>query len=132
MNTYQSLTTTLQHPSPVFSVTLVADDFLIKYKDHKSATHLLSALEQRYPLKFDWSPTQYLGIDITFNKRRRTVSLSIPAGYKPKMLRRFDPDGTGLATTSCIYTPPIKGIRNPQMVKETTSPPLDQKEKTLF
>ena len=46
------------------------------------------------------------------------------------MLRRFDPDGTGLATTPCMYTPPIKGVRTLQMIEEITSPPLDQKGKT--
>ena len=91
--------------------------------------HLLTALRERYLLKFDWSPCQYLGIDIAFDKRKRTVKLSIP-GYIPKMLRRFDPDGVGLATTPCIYIPPIKGIKAPQMVEELTSPPLDEKGKT--
>ena len=64
--------------------------------------HLLTYLYARYPLKFDWSPCQYIGFDIAFDKCKRTVKLSIP-GYIPKMLRRFDPDGVGLATTPCIY-----------------------------
>ena len=56
------------HKTNVVAFTLVVDDFLVKYKDRTAATHLFSALQQRYPLKFDWSPTQYLGIDISFDK----------------------------------------------------------------
>ena len=95
--------------------TLVVDDFLIKNKDRASAIHLLTALQKRYPLKSDWSPWQYLGIDIAFDKRKRTVRLSIP-GYIPKMLRRFDPGGVG--------------ILSPQVVEESTLSPLDVKGKT--
>ena len=118
-----------RHTSNGFAFTLVVDDFLIKYKDRASAMHLFTALQERYPLKFDWSTCQYLGIDIAFEKRKRTVKLSIP-GHIPKMLRPFDPDGVGLATTPCIYVPPIKGIKAFQMVKESTSPALDEKGKT--
>ena len=57
----------LRHKTNGVAFTLVVDDFLVKYKDRKAATHLLSALQERYPLKFDWSPTQYLGIDISFS-----------------------------------------------------------------
>ena len=91
--------------------------------------HLLSSLQERYPVKFDWSRCQYLGINIAFDKRKRTVKFSI-TGYIPKMFRRFDPGGVGLTTTPCIYAPPIKGIRSPQMVEERISPPLDDKRKT--
>ena len=88
--------------------------------------HLLTSLQERHPLKFDWSPCQYLGIDIAFDKRQRTVKLSVPS-YIPKMLRRFDPDGVGSTTTPCVYVPPIKGKRAPQMVEEIISPPLNEK-----
>ena len=46
------------------------------------------------------------------------------------MFHRFDFDGVGLATTPCIYVPPIKSIKAPQMVEESTSPPVDEKCKT--
>ena len=105
-----------RHKTNGVAFTLVVDDFLIKYKERDAAMHLLTYLQARYPLKFDWSPSQYFGIDIAFDKLRRTVKLSIP-GYIPKMLRRLDPDGVDLSTTPCIYVPPIKGIRTPQMVE---------------
>ena len=87
--------------------TLVADDNLIKYEDRASIMHLLTSLQERYPLKFDWSPCQYLGIDIAFDKRKRAVKLSIP-GYITKMPHRFDPDGLGLAASPCINVSPSK------------------------
>ena len=87
--------------------------------------HLLTSLQERYPLKFDWSPCQFLGIDIAFDKRKRTVKLSIfPRCYVALILK------VGLATTPCIYVPPIKGIKAPQMVQEPLSPLLDDKGKT--
>ena len=81
-----------RHKTKGVAFTLVVDDFLIKYKEHVSAMHLLTALQERYPLMFDWSPCQYLVIDTAFDKSKRTVKLSIP-GYIPKMLRQFDPNG---------------------------------------
>ena len=102
-----------RHKTNKVAFAFVVDDCLVKYKDCAPAMQLLSALQERYPLKYDWSPSQYLGIDIAFDKRKRTVKLSVP-GYIPKMLCRFDPDSVGLTTSLCIYVPPIKGIRSPQ------------------
>ena len=90
-----------RHKTNGLAFTLVVDVFLIKYKELVSA--IPYSITRTLPL------VVRLGIDIAFDKRKRTVKLSIPS-YIPKMLCRFNPDRVGLVTTPCIYEPPIKGI----------------------
>ena len=70
---------------------LVVDDFGVRYTKQADADHLIQTLEANaYKLKVRPLGDKYLGMSITFDRERKTVSLSMP-GYVTKMLQRFRP-----------------------------------------
>ena len=70
---------------------LVVDDFGVRYTKQADADHLVQTLEANaYQLKVRPLGDKYLGMSITFDRERKTVSLSMP-GYVTKILQRFRP-----------------------------------------
>jgi hypothetical protein len=69
----------------------VVDDFGVRYPKQEDADHLIQTLESNaYKLKVRPLGDKYLGMYISFNRVRHTVSLSMP-GYVTKMLQRYRP-----------------------------------------
>jgi hypothetical protein len=53
----------LHHTRPI-SITLVVDDFAVKYAGKQHAEHLRNALLKTYELATDWAGTVYSGITL--------------------------------------------------------------------
>jgi len=88
----------------------VVDDFGIKYSSWAGTDHLIATLQALYPLKVDWSGSQYHGMTITRDRLARTLSLSLPE-YIAKVLQRFKRAGSKHAASSRLYVSPVYGAR---------------------
>ena len=67
---------------------LVVDDFAIKYTSLDNSQNLLNALKTKYNIFEDWKVQLYIGINLKWDYRKRTVDLSMP-GYVAVSLLRF-------------------------------------------
>ena len=74
------------HETKPIAFTLVVDDFGIKYIKKEHIDHLLKAVEQRYPVKVDWTGSKYLGMDLKWDYKNRIVTIGMK-GYNKKALK---------------------------------------------
>ena len=102
-----------RHHNNGVAFTLVVDDFGVKFTNPKAADHLITSLRKHYVLKVNMSPTKYLGLTITFDRRAREVSLSLP-GCIPKALAQFVPFSSEKAHSPAVYCPPRFGSAQQQ------------------
>jgi hypothetical protein len=122
-----------RHESRPIAFTLVVDDFAIKHHgDGSHLQHLLDALREVYVMTVDEKGTQYIGINIDYNRTARTISLSMP-NYVRKALERFEITAADHVTDSpLLYTPPSYGKAKQQYAVEDTSPLLSPARVTLL
>jgi hypothetical protein len=59
-------------------ITLVVDDFGVKYINKDDVTHLLAALQKDYDVHTDLEGTRYLGITLDWDYKGKRVHLSSP------------------------------------------------------
>ena len=59
-------------------LSLVVDDFGIKYVGKEHSDHLIAAIEENYELSTYWGGKLYCGITITWDYVKRIVDLSMP------------------------------------------------------
>jgi hypothetical protein len=85
--------------------TLVVDDFAVVWTDRECMDHFIHTLTELYQVKVNWLGSKYLGMDITINRDKHHVTLSMP-GYVDKLLRKVRPEGIKSANTPAHYTPP--------------------------
>ena len=111
--------------------TLCVDDFGIKYTNRAHAEHLLNALKKLYEISIDWSGSQYLGLNLDWDYKRRTVKLSMPK-YIKNVLTRYQHESPKRRQHSThAWTSPTYG-KNSQIVKDMPlSPPLPPSKKLL-
>ncbi len=77
-----------QHDWHPISFTLVVNNFGMKYISKNNVAHLTSVLKQDYKINTDWEGTQYLGLTLDWDFKKRKVHLSMP-GYIENALIRF-------------------------------------------
>ena len=68
--------------------TLGVDDFGIKFQGDEHANHLKRTLERWYDVTVDWDGSKYVGINLQWNYKERTLHTSVP-GYVNKSLLTF-------------------------------------------
>ena len=66
----------------------MVDDFGVKYTNTSDASHLITALEQSYTIKADWTGTKYIGIDLKWDYEKREVTSSMKK-YVANALKQF-------------------------------------------
>ena len=70
-------------------LSLVVDDFGVKYTAKNDALYLINTLKKQYPgITIDWSGIISLGIHLDWYYTNRTITLSMP-NYVNKALSRF-------------------------------------------
>jgi hypothetical protein len=79
------------HKTWPISVTLVVDDFTVKYVGKQHAEHLRNALLRTYELTTDWTAMVYSGMTLKWNYDKRTCDISMP-GYVSNVLSKFQHD----------------------------------------
>jgi hypothetical protein len=101
----------LLHKTCPISLTLVIDDFAVKYVGKQHAEHLRNALLRTYELITDWTATVYSGMTLKRDCNKRTCDISMP-GYVSNVLRKFQ------------HTPPpnIHNIPHHGMSRLSTAP----------
>jgi hypothetical protein len=98
------------HKTRAISLTLVVDDFAVKYVGKLHAEHLPNALLCTYELTTDLTATVYSGITLKWDYGNRTCDISMP-GYVSNVLSKFQHDApiihdTHRPGTSCPSTAP--------------------------
>jgi len=77
-----------KHTSKPITFALVVDDFAVKYVKKEHLLHLQRALQSKYVITIDDTAKQFCGIDLNWDYRKRTVTLSMP-GYIQKLLHKL-------------------------------------------
>jgi hypothetical protein len=80
---------------------LVVDDFAVIWSKRSSMDHLIKTLCKLYTVKVNWEGSKYLGMNITIDRPKRCVTLSMP-GYVDKLLHKLRPLGLKPVTTPAI------------------------------
>ena len=76
------------HDTRKISFALVVDDFAVKYVKKGDLDHLLKSIQSKYIITIDKQATQFCGITLSWNYRKRKVTLSMP-GYIDKLLHKL-------------------------------------------
>ncbi len=59
-------------------VTLVVDNFDVRYIGKEHVMHLIKVLKEHYKVEEDWEGKQYLGITLDWDFKNHEVHLSMP------------------------------------------------------
>ena len=70
-------------------LTLVVDNFSVKYVGEKHALHFKQTLEENYKITEEWDGTRFIGITLDWDYRQRKVHPSIP-GHTEESLKQFN------------------------------------------
>jgi hypothetical protein len=79
---------TSEHDTRPIDLSLVVNDFSVKYVRTEHAMHLLEALRGLYMVTEDWAGTLFSGLTIQWNYAGKYVDISMPH-YIPAMMHRF-------------------------------------------
>jgi len=77
-----------KHKTRPITFALVVDDFAVKYTRKEHLNHLLKALQSKYAITIDNDAKQFCGINLKWDYRKRTVTLSMPQ-YIQKLLHKI-------------------------------------------
>jgi hypothetical protein len=111
--------------------TLVVDDFGVVWKNKADLDHLISTLTKLYQVKVDMEGSKYLGMDITINRTKRHVTLTMPR-YIDRLLQRVRPNGIKGAQTPAQYQPPNFKHPGAQTATVDQSPLATDEDKKLL
>jgi hypothetical protein len=115
------------HKTWPISLSLVVDDFTVKYVGKQHADHLRNALLKTYELTTDWAATVYSGMTLKWDYKNRTCDISMP-GYVSNVLSKFQHDAPKHPQhTPSIYVTPVYGAKTQYATKDET-PPLTAKQ----
>jgi hypothetical protein len=116
------------HKTRPISLTLVVDDFGVKYVGKEHVDHLIACLaKSKYKLTEDWKGNLYCGITLDWNYKEGYVEISMP-GYIKKKLREYVHIFPKRIQT-CPYSPEPKtyGEKAQAPLPSEDSKPLDKK-----
>ena len=86
-------------------------DFAIKYVGKENAQHLIRTLESKYQITKDWQATKFCGIDLDWDYKKRTITLSMKH-YITNLLHKLQhPLPTKAENNPHIWTPPKYGTK---------------------
>ena len=71
-----------------FSVSLVVDDFGVKYVGENNSNHLITSLRELYTVSTDWKGTLFCGLTLNWNYTNGRVDVSMQ-GYVAAALNKF-------------------------------------------
>jgi hypothetical protein len=72
----------------LIALTLVVDNFGVKYVGHEHADHLIQCIKETYELTEDWTGDLYCGIKLDWDYNARTLNILMP-GYITKLLQNY-------------------------------------------
>jgi hypothetical protein len=77
-----------RHATCPITLSLVVDNFRIKYVGKEHADYLIKCLKEKYKLSEDWSGDLYCGISLRWDYVAWTLNISMP-GYIKKQLLKY-------------------------------------------
>jgi hypothetical protein len=120
-----------QHNTRPIQFTLVVDNFGVKYVGEEHARHLKKVLKMHYKLTCNWTGTQYIGITLEWDYKKRQVHLSM-LNYVKKALTQFQHDAGTLQHSPHPSVPIQYGAKKQYATAESTTPLLDTKSKRFI
>jgi hypothetical protein len=66
------------HGTRPISLSLVVDDFGVKYVGREHAEHLMACIKKNYNISSHWNGSAYCGLTLDWDYKNLTVDLSIP------------------------------------------------------
>jgi hypothetical protein len=110
------------HRTRPISLTLVVDDFAVKYVGKQHVEHLRDALLRTYELTTDWTATRYSRMTLKWDYKSRTCDRSMP-GYVSNVLSKFQHDAPKHPQhTASRYVTPVYGAKTQYATKDETPP----------
>ncbi len=77
-----------RHITHPISLTLVVDNFGVKYVGREHVDHLIKCIKKKYELTKDWSGNLYCGIKLLWDYHQCTLDTSMPGCIK-KLLQKY-------------------------------------------
>ena len=118
-----------QHQTRPLQLSLVVDDFVVKYERQEDITHLLNTLKTIYKISEDWGGKLYCGLNLKWDYYKQEVLVSIP-NYVTKALHKFQhPTPRRVQYVPHQWTRPNYGATKQQATPLNTSPPIPEERK---
>jgi hypothetical protein len=95
-----------------FSLVMDMDDFAVIWSKKESMDHLIKTLRKLYTVKVNWEGAKYLGMNITIDRPKRCVTLSMP-GYVDKLLHKSRPLELTRHNTSYLHGTELQVVPSP-------------------
>ena len=92
-----------KHKTQDITVTLVVDNFEIKYTNQEDVDHLVAVVRDKYPFEVDWEAKQYVGIHLKWDYEKREL-WTLMDRYVEQALKEFK------------HTPPKQHFKGPSQV----------------
>jgi hypothetical protein len=116
------------HDTRPISLSLVVDDFGVKYAGREHAEHLMECIKKTYNISSDWNGTAYCGLTLEWDYKKRTVDLSMP-GYIKAALHKYQHTAPARPEHApYTWNPPIYRAKTQFVNEITTSPALSDKD----
>jgi hypothetical protein len=115
-----------RHSSNII-LSLVEDDFGVKYVGREHAEHLMACIKKNYNISSDWNGGAYCGFTLDWDYKKRTVDLSMPGYIKASLIKDQHAAPTRPEHAPHTWNPPIYGAKTQFVNDETISPTLSNK-----
>ncbi len=121
-----------RHLTRPISVTLVVDNFGVKYIGKEHVQHLITCLKEKYELTEDWTGNLYCGINLLWDYEARTLNISMP-GYIKKLLHKYK-HKMATKPQHCLYSPAPKqyGVGTQTPLPNDDSPKLSANDRARW
>jgi hypothetical protein len=117
-----------KHDTCPISLSLVVDDFGVKYVGSEHAEHLMECIKKNYSISSDWNGSAYCGLTLEWDYKNNTVDLYMP-GYIKTALHTYQHASPARPEHAPhTWNPPIYGANTQYVEDETTSPALSDKD----
>jgi hypothetical protein len=115
------------HKTRPIAISLIVDDFTVKYVGKQHAEHLRNALPCSYELTTDWGGKVYSGMTLQWDYKNRTCGISMP-GYLANVLNNFQHDKPKHPQdTPSRYVMPVYGAKTQYATQDETFPLMAKK-----
>jgi hypothetical protein len=109
------------HKTKPTALTLVVDNFAVKYVGKENAHHLYNALLRSYEITTDWGGTIYSGMTLKWDYRKVTCNISMP-GCVANVINKFQHDNPRHPQhTPSKYVTPVYGAKSQYATRDETS-----------
>jgi hypothetical protein len=121
-----------KHNTRPISLSLVVDDFGVKYVGEANAQHLLDTVQKHYKCSCDWKGEQYCELTIKWDYEKWKVHLSMP-GYVKKALTCFQhPPLAKRQDQRYPHVKPKYGAKKQYSQEDNNAPALNKAEKKFI